>query len=690
MIKRSVLGLLLMAIVACQPDIGNKSWDVDVLTPIARSRLTIQDIAGDTLITVSQDSSLSLYRRQKVYEFRLDDLVEPFSTTFENTAKLQTLDLGTRRINYSISLGQLAAQQGPPLGTIIIANNGNNLPFPPIAIGNPITYSINASQYFQSMTLLDGWLVFQMVNNLPIDLIDFEYELVNQQSQTTVISGIIPFIPANGTAKDSVRLNNNAVLEGNLIANLNNLESPGTGGVAVPIDTSDQLRVQVTVRDLKPYEATAIFPAQDLIDYTEEVLFETDFELSRIVVDTGILYMQSISTVEEPVILEYEIPSATKDGQTLLLDGTLPPAPPGGTSLYNTDENIKGFSVNLNGINFDPNVKNTFFAQLRARIDSSGNMVFLSLQDSIYLTTGIQGLMPSKIEGWLGRDTLITDDEVLPLYLFDDVQEGQFNLAAARISMEVINNFGADMRFRLTDVRSVNLSTGATSVLSWTELGQDLDLPSAIDDYNNFRPISSSQTWYLDETNSNADELFDIQPNELIYDLGLIINPSGVNNPNGFAYRHDPVEAWMSVEIPLHLSIDGLLLIDTSDFDYSEIDNEGGLIGGDFILIAENTMPLDATVDLIAIDSLGMALDTLFAQETIAAADLGPDDKVTDARRSEVHYSLNTESIAQLRKANRLVFIGRYSTADLPKQIRLYDHYGTDLKLTGELQYRVN
>ena len=233
--------ILLLLLGACSPDLSDKSWEVDVLTPIAHTSLEISDITGDSLIDVSSDSLLLLVRSQKVYEFTLDDLVDPFSTTFENTAKLQTLDLGTRKIDYAISLGQLAAQQGPPFGNIIVANHGNNLPFPAISIGSPINYSINANQFFQSITLLDGWLVFELRNELPIDLINFEYDLINQQSQTLVTSGIIPLIPANGVAKDSTQLNNMTVLEGTLTAELKNLESPGSGGVAVPIDTSDQL-----------------------------------------------------------------------------------------------------------------------------------------------------------------------------------------------------------------------------------------------------------------------------------------------------------------------------------------------------------------------------------------------------------------------------------------------------------------
>lgn len=682
--------ILLLLLGACSPDLSDKSWEVDVLTPIAHTSLEISDITGDSLIDVSSDSLLLLVRSQKVYEFTLDDLVDPFSTTFENTAKLQTLDLGTRKIDYAISLGQLAAQQGPPFGNIIVANHGNNLPFPAISIGSPINYSINANQFFQSITLLDGWLVFELRNELPIDLINFEYDLINQQSQTLVTSGIIPLIPANGVAKDSTQLNNMTVLEGTLTAELKNLESPGSGGVAVPIDTSDQLKIQVTVKDLNPFEATAIFPAQDLIDYTEEVLFETDFELSRIVVDTGVLYMQAISTVEEPVILEYEIPSATKANQNLLLAGTLPSSPPNGTSLYNDSKNIRDYSVNLNGINFDPNVKNTFFAQLRARIDSSGNMVFISLEDSIYLTTGIQGLMPSKIEGWLGRDTISTDDEQLPLFLFEDIDGGSFDLAAARIRMELINHFGADMQFVLTDVRTENQASGQMVSMNWTGLGQALNLPSALDDAPNFQPVAHSESWQLDESNSNLNELFNIQPDRLIYDLDLFINPSGIADPSGFAYRHHPIEAWMHVEIPLLLSLDGLLLIDTSDFRYSDIDPNDRLIGGTLRLFADNFMPIEAEVDLIAIDSTGTPLDTLLGTEKIRAALLNADDRVESSLRTVIEYPLDDRAIEQLKKADRMVFKGRYSTQDRPKRIPLYEHYRTELKLSGAFQFRIN
>ena len=67
-----------------------------------------------------------------------------------------------------------------------------------------------------------GWSL-SCATNCPSNLINFEYDLINQQSQTLVTSGIIPLIPANGVAKDSTQLNNMTVLEGTLTAELKNL-----------------------------------------------------------------------------------------------------------------------------------------------------------------------------------------------------------------------------------------------------------------------------------------------------------------------------------------------------------------------------------------------------------------------------------------------------------------------------------
>jgi len=673
----------------CSPDLANKSWEVDVLAPIAWTSLEVRDIVGDTLVSADSEGLLSLVRRQKVFQYGMDDLLDPYSSTFQNTAKLQTLDLGTRQLTQVLTLGQIASTQGA-LGNFININHGNVVPIPPISSSSPIQYPVQANNLFTSMTLLDGWMVLSIRNRLPIDLTNFDYSLVNAQAGNTVIGSVIASIPANTTVKDSVRLNNYSVLEGSMTANINTFSSPGSNGVGILIDTTDFIRFDVVIRDLEPYEATAIFPAQELLDYTEESMLPTDFELVSMVIDTGVLYMEAVTTVEEVVFLDYEIPSATLGGQTLLLAETLPPAPPNGTNSLFSTRNIEGYTVNLNGITGAPNVFNTFYAHLKARIDSTGNMVFISLEDSIFLITGIEGMMPSKVNGWLGSDTTVTDNESIDLFLFEDLLGGQFDLEAARIDLEVINPMGAQMEFALTDVRARNTRTQTTQALQWTNLGQPLQLASAVDQSALNQSVASESHFWIDETNSNLDELFEIQPNRLLYDLEIRTNPGLSPDYSGFLYRDQPIEVWLNLEVPLHLSFEHLRLSDTSAFNFSDIDPDARVESGIFSLICDNGLPFEAQMEILALDSLNEVVDTLVASGIVAEAELDANLLVTESVRTVFEFAADGARMDRLRKARKLVFNGDYTTANRPDRLKLFDHYATEIRLTGEFQYRVN
>lgn len=686
--KIASIGLAGMAL-GCSPDLANKSWEVDVLAPIAWTSLEVRDIVGDTLVSADSEGLLSLVRRQKVFQYGMDDLLDPYSSTFQNTAKLQTLDLGTRQLTQVLTLGQIASTQGA-LGNFININHGNVVPIPPISSSSPIQYPVQANNLFTSMTLLDGWMVLSIRNRLPIDLTNFDYSLVNAQAGNTVIGSVIASIPANTTVKDSVRLNNYSVLEGSMTANINTFSSPGSNGVGILIDTTDFIRFDVVIRDLEPYEATAIFPAQELLDYTEESMLPTDFELVSMVIDTGVLYMEAVTTVEEVVFLDYEIPSATLGGQTLLLAETLPPAPPNGTNSLFSTRNIEGYTVNLNGITGAPNVFNTFYAHLKARIDSTGNMVFISLEDSIFLITGIEGMMPSKVNGWLGSDTTVTDNESIDLFLFEDLLGGQFDLEAARIDLEVINPMGAQMEFALTDVRARNTRTQTTQALQWTNLGQPLQLASAVDQSALNQSVASESHFWIDETNSNLDELFEIQPNRLLYDLEIRTNPGLSPDYSGFLYRDQPIEVWLNLEVPLHLSFEHLRLSDTSAFNFSDIDPDARVESGIFSLICDNGLPFEAQMEILALDSLNEVVDTLVASGIVAEAELDANLLVTESVRTVFEFAADGARMDRLRKARKLVFNGDYTTANRPDRLKLFDHYATEIRLTGEFQYRVN
>lgn len=55
-------------------------------------------------------------------------------------------------------------------------------------------------------------------------------------------------------------------MDGDLIAEITNFDSPGSLGENVLIDTADAFVITMSAYDLNLLEATAIFPAQNLVN----------------------------------------------------------------------------------------------------------------------------------------------------------------------------------------------------------------------------------------------------------------------------------------------------------------------------------------------------------------------------------------------------------------------------------------
>ena len=93
---------------ACRPDRDPAQWDVDALTPILNSRLDINDMVEDSLLQSSSDGLIHIVYRHKLADFKFERINESFNKDFFNTVKLQNINLGTRVVQNSISMGKLA------------------------------------------------------------------------------------------------------------------------------------------------------------------------------------------------------------------------------------------------------------------------------------------------------------------------------------------------------------------------------------------------------------------------------------------------------------------------------------------------------------------------------------------------------------------------------------------------------
>ncbi len=678
-----ILFLLLGILLGCKPDPKVPKWDIEALAPLIHSRVDINDIVPDSSLVTSADGALSLVYQTRLADLKPDEIFTPLNEEYENTINLNSIDFGTRVVNNSISLGELS-KVGGAQGQFIIFNNGKKAvvpPFPPVLRKK---FPVDATSLFQTVTLQSGAAELVLKNEFPVALVDLTFILQNKVSQTAIFQSYVDTLKPGQTYTERFPLNN-VTIEGQLIAELRRFESPGSQGDTILIDTTDKILIKLTLDSLVPTSATAIFPSQDLAnDTTVTTVPSGNSELTSIKIKEGKIFLDATSTIEDEIKLDYAVPNATKNSMALAFNENIPPAPSGGISTTFKEVDLVDYTVDLTGLPTDVGIYNSFYTTLRGRIDSTGNLVHLSLDDSVLLKTGITNLIASQGYGYLGKDT-IEGSETSKVDLFNIIRSGSFDLADVKLGIGIENSIGAPIDIRLNSLRAQRSS--GTVALNWTQLGMHQTVPSATLLSN--VPEPKRLDLNINSSNSNLDKLFENQPEFLFADFSAYINGStSVKDYQQFIFSDFGVKVYLNLEIPLDFSAKSILLADTNEFDYSDLDPKNQLQSGALKIIADNNFPLECRIELVMINSAGNELGRLTSSDIVEAASIDNNGVAIGSVRSISEYPLNSEAINMLKKTERLVFQVLLDTPLPPQKVKLYSNNYMDLTLSGDLTIR--
>ncbi len=658
---------------------------MDTLVPILRTRLDILDLnSSDSLIQAGTDGEVALVMRTKLAELKPGAIAPPFNERFSNTATLQKITLGKQVIQNRISLGMVAMQAGLN-GALLIAANGTNQVIPPLSGIGPSTFNIDATNYFQSITLRDGWLVLRMENNFPIDLTNLQYAIQNQNSGTFVLQNTLASLPAGGVHYDSVHLVNNFLIEGNLVASLINLDSPGSNGNAVLIDTSDALDLRVSIDKMDPVSATAIFPAQDLFnDTAAATIFPGGSRLTAVHVAEGDIFMDAYSTIDDSINLRYSLPGARDQANNILeFVEVIPAAPPNSTVNRYAQIPISNYLLDMTGLPGDLGVYNTFYTIFTGGIDSTGRLINLSLSDSVYVETGIDNLVTDRGYGFLGYDT-ISSQEVIASDTFSDILGGALDLQEASVTLSIENYVGTHFSAQINQLKGIRANESQD--LSWNQLGTQFSLPPAQENQPGTRPTPSTIQIQLDQNNSNIQDVIEIRPASFQTDVTAYMNPGRPNTDlSQFLYTDYGLEAYVDLNLPLHLGMKDLFLGDTTDFNYLELDPGGRMQQGILKVLAENTYPFQAAVELLLFDQDRNLLDTLQSAKLINAAPRDANGRSNGSASSELDFPIGPDQIENL-KETRYIFIRSVLNSPPNETVRIYSDNYLDLQLVGDFR----
>lgn len=684
---QGISALLMLAFIwACRPEGQLAQWDLEGLSPIAKTRVDYQDIVNDSNIVYDPDGLVRLVYRDRIAELKPGEIAPPFNETFENTANIRQLALNNRKLRNRISLGRLASELGVQ-GALLIAANGTNQVIPPLNNIGPTSFPVDATDFFQSITLRDGWLVLRIENQFPIELTNLIYEIKNTQSNTIIVQNNLPSLMPNAVHYDSVHLVNNFVIEGELTAMLVNMDSPGSNGQSVAIDTSDAILLEVSLDKLDPVEATAIWPSQNLFDETATAEIKPESGLlTKVFIKQGSVFIDAVSSISDELRLGYDLPGAIRDGQPLELRETIPAAPPGGSIQVRRNLPVEAYELDMTGLPGSTGVFNTFYTTFTGGIDSTGKLVNLSLSDSVFIRTGIDSLVANRGYGYLGTDT-IEAIESFELDAFRNVLSGSVSLQELAVNLEIDNFVGAPFEFQIANLSA--LSTNGTSALQWSELGRKLNVPPALELSPGQKPRPGRLNLLLDHTNSNILDLLEESPDSFQTEIKAFLN-AGIPSTelNQFIYTDYGIEAFFKVEVPLKLVFNDLELGDRVDFDYRSIDPDRLLIGGSFLLKANNFYPFRAEVEIELYDRAGQLLSVLSSAESVEPSERDSDQRSIRAVESMLEYALDAEALTDLKDCDYLFFKLRFNSPQPNEVVHFYSDNYIDLQLIGDFQFK--
>lgn len=74
--------------VGCKQDLRNSQWDVDILAPVIKTRLTLEDLLADSVITADSEGALRLKIETPLIDLSLDSILKIPDTTVEKSISL--------------------------------------------------------------------------------------------------------------------------------------------------------------------------------------------------------------------------------------------------------------------------------------------------------------------------------------------------------------------------------------------------------------------------------------------------------------------------------------------------------------------------------------------------------------------------------------------------------------------------
>lgn len=657
-----------------------KRWDTNILAPLFEAELGFSDMLDDSLLVVKSDNS---YHLQYDYEYTIDSVasyLEVPDTLDKVRITLDKLVLADRSYIDTFTLRQM----DPSIGLL----DGLTLPFDAQKIDNPQgEQEIDVSEeFFKTAKFNKGFLDLTIHNDLPVYVDQIIFKLVNKNNNSLVAQDTFKDIAPNSSATKSIDLSGKEV-NGVMIGSIVSVQTRASDG-PVLIDADKGVRLELTVRDLEPEYATAVFPAQTLVEDKQEVIYKFGGpQITEIKAKSGKVIMKISSTIEEEIIIDYSFPFSGEDGdfsKPFNRQYRVPPAKPGEVQVIEGEFPLDGYVMQYKGQDpHQPPFFNAVYSELTAKTVYSGIIRDISLSDYVEIEFGLVDIIPEYAFGDFGyKKYEVNETHEIPI--FKNVS-GDISLEDVSLNLFIDNAFGIQALTTVNSISATNSNNKNTVSLTHPDLiGQDVLLRRATNP-----PLTPSRKQYtFDKTTSNIKEFMEVLPDEISTNIQIISRPDGSNDYRDFVKDASYLKAILSLDMPVEFSMDNLTLVQKKPFNINTLANSERIKSGTFNVNVENDYPFDMKLVMEFLSEDDVVLTTLFdTDEKIEAATInGTTGKTNEPKLSRLTVDVSESQMDMIRDATKIRIRAIFDTPN-GSHAKIYSDYTLKTKLIADFVY---
>lgn len=390
--------------------------------------------------------------------------------------------------------------------------------------------------------------------------------------------------------------------------------------------------------------------------------------IDSIFFDQGAVRINPISTFNYPTRMYLEIPTMTKNGESFKMSTV------NMSAEATKDLNDYILKLNHSGGNNRYQINYRFSVQKSNDNNNSPYTAGFNMQ--------MQNIGFSKLYGYLGQPEFEILADSIAISIYKNNTDGMFQLSDPKVRMIAMNSFGIPI-----DIHFSKFVADEGNNPPYIRMVSGYPNPWAI----GFPSLAQAGTtvetsFVMDKDNSNVNQVLEIAPKRMIYDIWGKGNPQGTQVTN-YVSKDSRFSVDVEVEMPIYGSTSGFVIQDTIDFNLQNTVEQ--LEWAEFNINISNGFPVNALVQLYFVDSLNVKVDSLFAttdqMNIIPGALTGPEPEVrvlAPAVKNTLIMIENQRVENLIGKANKIIIRSTLQTShNGEKMVKFYSDYAMGIRL---------